>query len=88
MKTPALIFALGALGLVNSATAQLAPVNEMGLSIGHLHLAAPDREREAKAWLAMGGQLENNLSGTFRLDFRASSSYWCSGRSKVDPLDR
>jgi len=69
MKTPALIFALGVVGLVQPATAQLAPVNEVGLSIGHLHLAAPDREKEAKAWLALGGQLENNLSANIPIGF-------------------
>ena len=69
MKNRALIFALGALGLVNQASAQLAPVNEVGLSIGHLHLGAPDREKEAKAWLALGGQLENNLSGNIPIGF-------------------
>src|SRR5438445_7926411 len=49
--------------------AQLAPVNELCLSLGHLHLAAPDREKEAKAWLALGGQLENNLSGNIPIGF-------------------
>jgi catechol 2,3-dioxygenase-like lactoylglutathione lyase family enzyme len=37
--------------------------------MGHLHLAAPDREKEAKAWLALGGQLENNLSGNIPIGF-------------------
>src|SRR5258706_7353963 len=69
MKMPALIFALGVFVLVKPASAQLAPVNEMGLSIGHLHLAAPDREKEAKAWIALGGQLENNLSGNIPIGF-------------------
>jgi len=41
----------------------------MGLSMGHIHLAAPDREKEAKAWLALGGQLENNLSGNIPIGF-------------------
>jgi len=49
--------------------AQLAPVNEMGLSIGHLHVFPVDREKEAKAWLALGGQLENNLSNNIPIGF-------------------
>jgi catechol 2,3-dioxygenase-like lactoylglutathione lyase family enzyme len=58
-----------ALTQVGPVLAQLAPVNETGLSMGHLHLAAPDREKEAKAWLALGGQLENNLSGNIPIGF-------------------
>src|SRR5450755_3430742 len=49
--------------------AQLAPVNELGLSWGHLHLAAPDREKEAKAWIRLGGELENNFSGNIPIGF-------------------
>src|SRR5882672_9808392 len=69
MKNLMFILALGVLWPTNPALAQLAPVNEMGLSLGHLHLAAPDREKEAKAWLALGGQLENNLSGNIPIGF-------------------
>src|SRR5215467_586019 len=60
---------VAALAQAGSLLAQLAPVNEAGLSMGHLHLAAPDREKEAKAWLALGGQLENNLSGNIPIGF-------------------
>ena len=60
---------LAALVPAGPLLAQLAPVNEVGLSMGHLHLAAPDREKEAKAWLALGGQLENNLSGNIPIGF-------------------
>ena len=63
------ILSLAALWQGSALWAQLAPVNEMGLSIGHLHLAAPDREKEAKAWLALGGQLGNNLSGNIPIKF-------------------
>src|SRR6266852_4691098 len=63
------ILSLAALWQGSALWAQLAPVNEMGLSIGHLHLAAPDREKEAKAWLALGGQLENNLSANIPIGF-------------------
>jgi hypothetical protein len=48
---------------------QLAPVNELGLSIGHMHVFPADREREAKAWLALGGQLEYNLSNNIPIGF-------------------
>jgi hypothetical protein len=57
------------LGQWSALWAQLAPVNDTGLSIGHLHLAAPDREKEAKAWLALGGRLGNNLSGNIPILF-------------------
>src|SRR5258706_13335230 len=69
MKTLVSILGLAALWQVPLALAQLAPVNELGLSLGHLHLAAPDREKEAKAWIALGGQLENNLSGNIPIGF-------------------
>src|SRR5713226_10598535 len=69
MKRLVSILGLVAVLQVNPLPAQLAPVNELGLSLGHLHLAAPDREKEAKAWLALGGQLENNLSGNIPIGF-------------------
>ena len=58
-----------AVGLVGALYAQLAPVNEVGISIGHLHVFPADREKEAKAWLALGGQLENNLSNNIPVGF-------------------
>ena len=69
MKTLVSILCLTAAWQVGPLYAQLAPVNEVGLSLGHLHLAAPDREKEAKAWIALGGQLENNLSGNIPIGF-------------------
>src|SRR5262249_26790008 len=51
------------------ARAQLAPVNEVGLSFGHLHLNAPDWQKESKAWLAVGGQPGNNLSSNIPIVF-------------------
>src|SRR5260370_35899938 len=69
MRRAVCILSLAALCQVGPVLARLAPVNELGLSLGHLHLAAPDREKEAKAWLALGGQLENNLSGNIPIGF-------------------
>lgn len=69
MKCLALLVSLGVLWPSGLVVAQLAPVNEVGLSLGHLHLAAPDREKEAKAWFALGGQLGNNLSGNIPILF-------------------
>ena len=61
------------LGLVLSQAgavrAQLAPANEAGMSWGHLHLYAQDREKEAKAWMALGGRLGMNLSGNIPITF-------------------
>ena len=69
MRILADLLGLAILAWGSPALAQLAPVNELGLSMGHLHVAAPDREKEAKAWLALGGQLENNLSGNIPIGF-------------------
>jgi len=63
------LFSLAVLAQVGTLRAQLAPVNEMGLSIGHMHIFPVDREKEAKAWLALGGQLENNLSNNIPIGF-------------------
>ena len=49
--------------------AQLAPGNELGLSFGHLHLTAPDWQKESKAWLALGGTLGYNLSSNIPIVF-------------------
>jgi len=59
MQMPRTLVSLAVLVHLSPTWAQLAPVNEMGLSMGHIHLAAPDREKEAKACLALGGQLES-----------------------------
>ncbi len=41
----------------STATAQLAPYNEAGVTMGHWHLATKDVEAEKKLFLAMGGKL-------------------------------
>jgi catechol 2,3-dioxygenase-like lactoylglutathione lyase family enzyme len=69
MRKLALIIGLGVLGQVGPLNAQLAPVNEMGISIGHMHVFAADREKEARAWLALGGQLGNNVSNNIPVGF-------------------
>jgi hypothetical protein len=68
VKILALVMGLAAIGQV-PLRAQLAPVNELGLSIGHMHVFPADREKEAKAWLALGGQLEYNLSNNIPIGF-------------------
>ena len=68
MRTLALVLGLAAIGQV-PMRAQLAPVNELGLSIGHMHIFPADRERETKAWLALGGQFEYNLSNNIPIGF-------------------
>ena len=68
MKRFLVALGLAALWHAGALWAQLAPVNELGLSIGHLHVFSADREKEAKAWLALGGQLGNNLSGNIPIN--------------------
>jgi len=69
MKRAISILCLAVLWQVSPSWAQLAPVNELGLSWGHMHLYPPDREKEAKAWIRMGGQLLNNFSGNIPIGF-------------------
>jgi hypothetical protein len=69
MRRAISILCLAVLWQVSSAWAQLAPVNGLGLSWGHMHLYPPDREKEAKAWIRMGGQLLNNFSGNIPIGF-------------------
>src|SRR5215470_6665576 len=64
-----IIFGLGMLAQTGASYAQLAPVNEMGLSLGHMHVFPADRDKEARAWLALGGQLGNNLSNNIPIGF-------------------
>ena len=58
------ILSLAALWQFGAAWAQLVPPNEMGVTWGHVHLNAPPelRNKETKSWLALGGQLGNNLT--------------------------
>ena len=63
------ILSLAVLLQAGIAWGQLAPANELGLSLGHLHLFAPDWEKESKAWWALGGQLGSNLSSNIPITF-------------------
>ena len=47
---------------VQSLWAQLAPPNELKVTWSHVHVLVPDRDKEAKSWLTLGGQLGNNLT--------------------------
>src|SRR5437763_16182309 len=40
-----------------TANAQLAPFNEVGVTMGHWHLASKDAEANKKIFLGMGGKL-------------------------------
>src|SRR5260370_41360154 len=69
MRKLVMFFGLGVLAQIGTLDAQLSPVNEMGLSLGHMHVFPADRDKEAKAWLALGGQLGNNLSNNIPVGF-------------------
>jgi len=47
---------------VCTALAQLAPPNKLNVTWSHVHVIVPDRDKEAKSWLTLGGQLGNNLT--------------------------
>ena len=69
MKRLISILSLAALWQTGVLWAQLAPYNDMGVTWGHVHLIVQDREKETKAWLALGGTLGNNLSGNMPIVF-------------------
>ncbi|OFW27116.1 MAG: hypothetical protein A3J28_05880 [Acidobacteria bacterium RIFCSPLOWO2_12_FULL_60_22] len=69
MRSLISILTLATLWQGGALWAQLATVNELGLSWGHLHVTAPDREKEAKAWITLGGGLGYNLSGNIPITF-------------------
>ena len=50
MKRLISILTLAALWQIAPSWAQLAPVNELGLAWGHLHVYSPDLDKETKAW--------------------------------------
>src|SRR5712691_1919867 len=59
-----LVYVLSLAALWQGGTwAQLAKNNEMGVTLGHLHVIVPEREKETRSWLILGGQLGNNLTG-------------------------
>jgi len=57
------IVILGIVYPAHSLWAQLAPANELNVAWSHVHVIVPDRDKEAKSWLTLGGQLGNNLTG-------------------------
>lgn len=59
MKAMTLVALLVTFTLVTSPTAmaQPAPFNEVGVTMGHWHLASKDVEGNKKLFLAMGGKL-------------------------------
>jgi len=56
------IAGLAALLSLSATRAQLAPPNELNVTWSHVHVLVPDRDKEAKSWLTLGGQLGNNLT--------------------------
>ena len=58
MKKIIVLFVLVALTLTaGTAAAQQAPFNEVGVTMGHWHIASKDAEANKKLFLAMGGKL-------------------------------
>jgi hypothetical protein len=55
MKTKILIVGFMAFGLLRPVAAQLAPPNEQGVSMGHLHLVVQDVDAAKNFWMAFGG---------------------------------
>jgi catechol 2,3-dioxygenase-like lactoylglutathione lyase family enzyme len=50
-------FTLASMLVASAASAQLAPYNDAGATMGHWHIAAKDVEADKKLFLAMGGKL-------------------------------
>jgi hypothetical protein len=63
MKKLVSFLSLAALWPSGTSSAQLAKHNEMGVTWGHIHVIVPEREKETRSWLTLGGQLGNNLTG-------------------------
>ena len=57
MKTTVLVTLLFVLTTAGTAAAQPAPFNEVGVTMGHWHIASKDVEANKKLFLAMGGKL-------------------------------
>ena len=58
MKTQILVVLLFSSALTaGTANAQPAPFNEIGVTMGHWHLASKDVEADKKLFLALGGKL-------------------------------
>jgi catechol 2,3-dioxygenase-like lactoylglutathione lyase family enzyme len=55
MKKLLMILCFAALIPARASWAQVAPGNEVGTSMGHVHFLVPDVEAAGKFWLAMGG---------------------------------
>jgi len=56
-KTMLIALALGLTLVAGTATAQPAPVNQAGVTMGHWHIASKDVEANKKLFVAMGGKL-------------------------------
>ena len=63
MKKMVSLLSLAAVWQAGTLSAQLAKNNEMGVTWGHIHVIVPEREKETRSWLTLGGQLGNNLTG-------------------------
>jgi catechol 2,3-dioxygenase-like lactoylglutathione lyase family enzyme len=73
---PILLFACG-------LHAQLAPPNETGVSIGHLHLLVSDPEAQKKVWIeALGAQ--PTKTGTLEM-LRLSGVFLIVGKARMEP---
>ena len=62
MKPLILSISLAVLLQAGASWAQLAPPNDVGVAMGHIHLNVRDEAAEKKLWLTLGGTLGKELS--------------------------
>ena len=62
MRALATVFGVVILYSTNVCHAQLAPPNEMGVAMGHLHLNVRDIQADKKFWIALGGVPANPIA--------------------------
>src|ERR1700739_4479972 len=60
IKNFAAIVVLSVVSGIAPLSAQLAPPNAMGVSIGHVHVNARDSEAQQRFWPLLGGTLVHN----------------------------
>ena len=88
MKTNTLVVLLFSSALIaGTASAQPAPFNEIGVTMGHWHIVSKDVEANKKLFLAMGGKLFMP-GGNPLIMFPGSTSTWSSGPRRVMAAQR
>ncbi len=74
--------------VTGTAAAQYAPFNEVGVTMGHWHIASRDVEANKNLFVAMGGTPNTTGNPSVQSPAIVSTCAWGAGQDQAPPSDR